>query len=161
MNAIGAGSRVYMGTAAAPMNTANGGAGSDADLGDITGSLTTCNLTSNMGSVDITKLNADVNAWSKSFIASLITASISGTYEDGADGAFFKKLFAIRTGVVHVNGRGKVDVKVKVGGATTGYLQLVFTMIVMDVPFDIETEKVLGGTFTGQVDGPVTVSAQP
>lgn len=160
MGQIGAGTRILMGDAAAPHNLANGG--SDANLDDVTEYFTSFSFTNPMGTVDITTLKADLDAYARKFIAGLRNATVSGAYiEQDAGCDMLLRLDAISNGVVHPAGRGKVDFRLLIGGDNTGNAQVDGTLIVTDgVGTTVEIESPLGNSFSGQVDGELEISAQ-
>lgn len=157
---IGAGARIRIGDAAAPMNTANGGAASDADLDDVTEYLANFNISTPMGTVDITKLNADQDAFFRRHIAGLRNASATSNYGDDNAGTFERRIDGIQAGTAHVKGRGKVDVKVRPAGDGSGKIQYTFTAIPTDLGHTTEVEAELGGSLSWVIDGQITKSVQ-
>ncbi len=161
---IGVGTIILMGTAAAPRSAANGGAGSDADLTEVTGSsgwVSQFNITTAQGVVDITKL--DNTARAKQFISELIDNKVSMMYIENVvyANSFFARCSAIRSGIVHPGGRGKVDFKMLVGGSVTGNLMAVGTLIIAQLDLNNALNQAIGGPVNGQIDGVLTLSAQP
>lgn len=158
--AIGAGTVIMMGDGAAPMNAANGGAALDADL-DVISGFTAFNLGTSDGTVDITDLSIGAaEEWARKFIAGLSTHTIDGTYMDDPQGTLFRRMNAIKNGTAHVGGRGKVDVVLLIGGAVSGNMKWSFTILFTARPFNIGIDTPLGGSFSAQCDGKITVSTQ-
>lgn len=167
--AIGAGGRIFLGSAADPMGAWNGGTAADADLDDVTGNLAASNLTTDMGTVDVTKLDADLQAYFRQFIAGLRGATVNGTFGDDTTGAFIRRLDAIATGTNHVptggsttsqGGRGKVDFKVHPFGTATGRLVYYGTLIVTQAVLNSAVETEIGGTWTATIDGELALGVQ-
>jgi hypothetical protein len=157
---IGVGTLIKIGTAAAPMNAANGGTALDADLTDMSDVLKNFSFTNTQGTVDITTLGSASPDYVKDYISGLSDAKVTFDYIDQPTLITYKRFDDTRKGNVHALGRGKVDVIVLVGGATTGNAKLSFTMIFDAIPLSIEIEKEYGGQASGQVCGAITVTAQ-
>lgn len=157
---IGAGTKIYIGTASAPNNTAHGGTAADADLTDISAYIKSFNISNAQATVDVTTLNAASNGYFRSFITGLINGTVSLEYIDDALGTIFKRLLALQTNTVSAVSRGMFDVIIKVGGATTGNLKLSFTMSLTSLPLTGAVEAAYGGSGSGQISGAITASAQ-
>ncbi len=149
-SSIGAGAVILMGNAAAPTTV----------TGDMTEYLSNFNIATSMGTVDVTKLNANLDAFFRKHIAGLRDATISANYGDDTAGTFERRIDAIMGGSVHTKGRGKVDVIVRPFGSATGRVQYAFTMIPTGMDQNTEVEAEVGGSFSGQVDGQVVISVQ-
>lgn len=160
ISSIGAGGRIWMGDAAAPMNTANGGAGSDADLDDVSEYLGNFSFSSSQGTVDVTKLTADADGHWRKFIAGLRSGTANFNYGDNSSGFMVRRVDAIMSGSNHVNGRGKVDMRWRPFGTASGKVQFDFTVIPTDLPYGGEIEAEVGGSVSWQITGQVTISTQ-
>jgi hypothetical protein len=142
------------------MNTTNGGAASDADLDDVTANLSGFSITSPMGTVDVTKLDADAEAFFRKHIAGLRDASATSKYGDDNTGAFVRRLDLIAAGVVHTLGRGKVDIRIRPYGTGAGLLQIAVTAMPTTIPIGIELETEIGGDVSWQISGQPVLSVQ-
>lgn len=157
--AIGAGTKILMCTATTPTSALNGG--SDSNLVDVTDFFTAFNLSSSIGSIDVTTLSIGAaEGWARRFIAGLRTNTASGNYLDSPQGTVFRQLIGIGNGTAHTKGRAKVDFQVKIGGAVSGNMKWDFTAFFTASPFDVGIETALGGSFSAQVDGLIAVSTQ-
>jgi len=128
---------------------------------DVTEYFNSVGLSSSMSAIDVTKLDVGVaEEWSRQFIAGLRTSTSSGNYGDNVQGVFFRRLWAIGNGANHNDGRGKVDMRLKIGGAATGNLQIDFTAIFTSQDLTGEVETPIGGGYSIQVDGKLGVGVQ-
>lgn len=157
---IGAGARVYMGSAATPNGSWNGGASNNAALVDVTEYLSGFNIATPEATVDVTKLNVDTEEFFRKFIAGLNTWTGSANYGEDKAGTFFRRAFAIRAGILHERGRSKVDVILRPFGDGSGKLQVRGTVIITDVPLNTEVEAEVGGSIPFQGDGPLVAELQ-
>lgn len=157
---IGAGARVYMGTAASPASSGTNTAAAHGGLTDMTEYLSNFNVTTSQGTVDVTKLNADEDAFFRKFIAGLRNGTASSNYGDDAAGTFERAIDAIQAGTAHTAGRGKVDLLIRPGGDGATKIQYVVTAIPTDLSANTEIEGELGGSLSWQMSGQIVKQLQ-
>jgi hypothetical protein len=160
-NSIGAGARIYMGTAGTPVlpftTSATDGARAAYDVTDY---LKNINRTTAQATVDITKLSADKDAYFRSFIAGLRNATASGAYGDDQTGYMERRVDAICASSNHPRGRGKVDMIVRPFGDGAGKVQYRYTFIFTNVGSNTAIEEEIGGDISQQIDGQVYIELQ-
>ncbi|MBW3635363.1 MAG: hypothetical protein KY445_02710 [Armatimonadetes bacterium] len=154
-NNIGAGARSYFGTAATPVLPFTTGQPTAAQrtAHEVTDSLTNFNVTTTQGTVDITKLSADRDAFFRRHIAGLNDANAGGRYGDDETGAFERRADAIQQGTAHPRGRGKVDFIHRPHGDGLGKIQYRGTMSIPSISSSNEVETEIGGDISYKIDG--------
>jgi len=153
-HAIGAGGRVYMGTAAAPETIV---ANSTYDKTKFIKGLT---MNQQIGNDNVTTMDADLANFAEEFIQALTNASGSMEALYGAPtGTFLLFLTGVKNADNHADGRGKLDVWYDPYGTASGNLRLKFTLLLTTIPLTGNLGTAIGGSVGFQCSGEVEAVA--
>lgn len=150
--AIGAGSRIQSGTAAAPSTATT----------DRTPYMTSFSVDSSDDTAEITTLDVDAAGYARKFIAALSTGTATANMQwDSPTGAVYRAFGDIKNGTNHSGGRGKVDFVFDPFGSDVGSLRLSFTALITSRNLGGELGSPVGGSLGLQIDGEVTEGVVP
>lgn len=148
---IGAGTILKVGSASAPTT-----------LVDKSEWFKNADVQEQLDTVDITELTADDDSYARTFIAGLLSSTLSGAGDEDvvATSSAFKHFHDAAAGTSHASGRGKIGFEILLGGAVSGNLKLSGTLLVTSLSLAAAFDGAINGSRSFQVDGPLAVAAQ-